>query len=89
MKHLCPVCGWDGLLEPAYDENGRGSHEICMSCGFEYGFDDHSEGVTHAQHRQRWIATGARWFNPDEKPEDWDLETQLANVMPGSSSGTG
>ncbi len=86
MKHICPVCGFDGLLEPAYNEHGNGSHEICSACGFEYGFDDHSEGVTHSEYRKQWIGAGAQWFNPDEKPEDWDLETQLSNLAPSSPS---
>lgn len=77
--HLCPVCGYDGLLEPAYDEFGGGSFEICASCGFEYGYDDGSEGVTHEEYRNRWLADGAQWFDPETR-HDWDLTIQLARL---------
>lgn len=76
----CPVCGFDGLLEPAYDVAGKPSHEICPCCGFEFGFDDLQHGISHEEYRARWIAEGAAWFAPDEQPDDWDLSDQLRNV---------
>lgn len=79
-EHTCPVCGFGGLLESPYNDAGGGSHEICPSCGFEFGFDDHSEGVSHEEYRARWLAEGAAWFDPDQRPEGWDLEEQLRNV---------
>lgn len=78
--HICPVCGFDGLLEPAYGPGGSPSYEICSACGYEFGFDDDSEGVSQAAHREKWVASGAPWFDPEAKPDDWDLETQLARV---------
>ena len=81
MKHhICPVCGFDGLREAPYNQDGQGSYEICPCCGFEYGFDDHSEGATHALYREKWIAAGASWFDAEERPEDWNLQTQLKNI---------
>lgn len=77
---ICPVCGFDGLLEPAYNEQGSGSFEICPSCGFEYGYDDDDLGVTHEEHLAQWLAAGAEWFDPEARPADWDLATQLARV---------
>ena len=38
--HMCPVCGYIGLNEQPYDDNGCPSYEICSCCGFEFGFDD-------------------------------------------------
>jgi transcription elongation factor Elf1 len=78
----CPVCGFDGLMEPPYNDHGNGSHEICPCCGFEYGFDDQSEGVTHEEYLAKWLQNGAQWFDPDQKPAGWDLQTQL-NTLPG------
>lgn len=77
---ICPVCGFDGLLEPDHDESGSPSYEICMSCGFEFGFDDDSEGVSFQDYRKQWLANGATWFDPDARPDNWDLATQLARI---------
>jgi len=82
MTWVCPVCGYPGLAEPPYGEDGAGSYEICPSCGFEFGFDDDSEGTSPEQHRRAWLARGAPWFDPEAKPDDWDLEAQLANLAP-------
>jgi ribosomal protein L37E len=38
-KHICPVCGFDGLKEAAFGPNNEPSYEICPRCGFESGFD--------------------------------------------------
>lgn len=43
MKYICPICGYDKLLEPPYDEYNNPSYEICPCCGFEYGFDDQDQ----------------------------------------------
>jgi len=80
MDYMCPVCGFLGLTEPPYNADGDGSFEICPCCGFEFGFDDGSEGVTHEEFRSRWLASGAEWFDPDQKPADWDLQAQLRNL---------
>ena len=42
---MCPVCGFVGLAVSPYNEAGGGSFEICPCCGFEFGFDDDSEGA--------------------------------------------
>ena len=28
-ENVCPVCGYDGLYDPAFDERGVGSDELC------------------------------------------------------------
>jgi hypothetical protein len=78
--YTCPVCGFGDLLEPPYNASGRGSFEICPSCGFEFGYDDESEGISHEAHRASWLAGGAEWFDPDARPQGWDLATQLARI---------
>ncbi len=35
----CPVCGSPELEQPAYENDGSASFQMC-SCGFEFGFDD-------------------------------------------------
>jgi hypothetical protein len=41
MSYICPVCGFIGLKQPPYDENGNESLEICHCCGFEFGTDEY------------------------------------------------
>ncbi len=41
MKYTCPICGFKGLAEPAYDKEGNHSYEICPCRGFQFGFDDY------------------------------------------------
>ena len=79
-KYICPVCGYDGLEEPAYDETGEPSFEVCSCCGFEFGFDDFVEHKTFKQYRNEWIKNGAKWENEKEKPDFWDLHIQLKNI---------
>ncbi|MGX4765260.1 hypothetical protein ACWH4V_05635 [Bacillus mojavensis] len=75
MKYICPVCGFKGLTEPAYDDRGNHSYEICLCCGFQFGFDDYemtsedgsylepSESIT--AYRKKWLAAGAVIFSPE------------------------
>lgn len=62
-ENICPVCGYDKLTEAPYDEDGMPSYEICDCCGFEFGFDDLSEGETYSSYREKWICNGAVWFS--------------------------
>lgn len=75
-EFMCPVCGYFGLDEPAYDKNGLWSFEICICCGVQYGYTDCN--TSHAELRARWIANGMKWhsrvFAP---PENWDPVEQL------------
>ncbi|MGI6126331.1 MAG: hypothetical protein ACOYEF_05135 [Planifilum sp.] len=80
MSHLCPVCGYDGLTEPPYDREGNPSYEICSCCGFEFGYDDQSQGETFSGYRKKWLAAGAKWFDPAQKPENWSLKAQLRRI---------
>ena len=32
-ENVCPVCGYDGLDEPPFDERGVGSDDICPCRG--------------------------------------------------------
>jgi hypothetical protein len=78
--HICPVCGFDALKEPPYDQQSAPSYEICPCCGFEFGFDGTNNQIAFTDFRQRWIKNGARWFMPKLKPENWDLRKQLDNL---------
>ena len=36
-ENICPVCGYDGVDEPAFDERGVGSYDICPCCACQFG----------------------------------------------------
>jgi hypothetical protein len=74
----CPVCGFAGLDEAAYDEQGNASFGICPCCGTEFGYDDATAG--HAELRARWIQAGKRWWSERGPPPDWDADAQLAQA---------
>jgi len=79
-KYICPICGYDELEKIPYYGGDCPSYEICECCGFEYGFDDGSEGHTFTTYRRKWILEGAEWFVSNSKSNNWDLEKQLANI---------
>jgi RNA polymerase subunit RPABC4/transcription elongation factor Spt4 len=77
-KYICPVCGYHGLAEnPGPDPKYWGSHEICPSCGWQFGYNN-PNGLL--QYRALWVEAGANWFFPEKQPRDWRLVSQLANI---------
>jgi hypothetical protein len=84
--YICPVCGYDGLLEPPWTEDGGGSQEICLSCGIQFGYSDMAGGdqdarvLLHGTWRKSWIAEGCRWRSPSSPPPSWEPKTQLARL---------
>jgi hypothetical protein len=73
-RFMCPVCGFPGLDEPAYDDTGCASFTICPCCWIEFGYED--SGRSFAELRSEWIKSGKQWKygNP---PAGWDADTQL------------
>lgn len=83
---VCPVCGYDGLYEPAWD-NDAPSDEICPSCGTHFGFDDAAGGeadrraIRHRELRDHWRASDCPWFSQNRlPPHEWNPCVQLAVV---------
>jgi hypothetical protein len=69
-SYQCPVCGYDKLTRPP--EN----HEICPSCGTEFGYDD--VGLSYRELREEWLRDGAVWFSPVRlPPPGWNPFDQL------------
>jgi hypothetical protein len=80
----CPVCNWVGLNRPPYTtwppdpdmvltppymyQLGMPTYEVCVRCGYEFGFDDDpgEEGAetSFEEYRAKWIAKGKPWLNP-------------------------
>jgi len=77
---ICPVCGFNKLLEPPFGPSGEPSHEICPCCGFEFGFDDIAGASPGENYRLQWLNAGAAWFDPARKPKKWDLKKQLRTI---------
>lgn len=80
QRYVCPVCGYEGLDEPPKSEDDSHSYEICPCCGFEFGFDDESEGHSYQSYRRNWVVEGARWFIEEKRPENWNLKDQLRKI---------
>ncbi len=79
QKYLCPVCGYDELKSPPYDEFNCPTYEICPSCGTEFGYDDAT--VKHSDLRAKWIKGGMKWWsNSISPPTGWEPEIQLATA---------
>lgn len=81
----CPVCGFDGLAEPAYFDAESPSDDICECCGFQFGLHDFSvdgvdRSVFHEQWRERWIAGGCLWWSTTPPPPDWSAQRQLERI---------
>ncbi len=85
-KNICPICGYDNLYEPAYDEYNCSSFEICPCCDTEFGFNDQWLFIKEEcwiELRKMWIEKGAKWFHDNEyisQPENYNPITQLLNI---------
>lgn len=86
MNYICPVCGYDDLEGPAYNEYNYASHEICTCCRFQFGDDDDveiSDGVfltreeAHKTYREKWIENGAEVFHLECYPQEWQLDGKV------------
>ena len=78
-SHYCRVCGLD-QGEPPWGEHGNSpSFGICFCCGVEFGYGDCSIEDTKRT-REIWLAKGAPWDEPKEKPDNWSLEEQMKNI---------
>lgn len=83
-EYRCPVCGYGDLDEPP-ERNGVASHEICPSCGFEFGVTD-AGGVTYATWREFWVKSGMPWWAKQAgqpPPNGWDPREQLKAIGAG------
>ena len=78
QKHICPICGYDGLAEdPGPLPRFWGSQEICSCCGWQFGYNNpaHIE-----RYRAEWVEAGANWFLSNKRPPHWNIAVQLARI---------
>ncbi|NOU93104.1 hypothetical protein GC093_07655 [Paenibacillus sp. LMG 31456] len=78
MDFICPVCGYDELKQPPYDEKGNESFDVCLCCGFEFGVDDML--FTFEAYRKEWLSNGAKWFFANIQSDNWSVDDQLKNI---------
>jgi hypothetical protein len=71
---ICPVCGYGYLDEDAMN------HDICPSCGTEFGYDD--VGFSHEELRKEWLRNGGKWFDRSiTPPPHWDPWRQVMGAF--------
>ena len=77
---ICRVCGlYEKDSEPWGPDGKSPMFFICACCGTESGYEDCTlETVLNA--RKSWLDAGAPWFAERERPADWGLERQLAQI---------
>jgi len=73
--YACPVCMYPGLDDPPW-QDGEPSHEVCPSCGTQFGRDDGIDDPTNTgiypELRRRWDGAGQPWSSTDTpQPDDW------------------
>ncbi len=78
QKHICSVCGYDGLAEdPGPSPRFWGSQEICSCCGWQFGYNN---PASVERYRAGWVEAGANWFFPEKRPTYWNIAVQLAYI---------
>lgn len=76
-EHLrCRVCGLRQRGPPWGEDGNSPTFEICDCCGVEFGYEDSTPSSTK-EYRSHWLVNGAAWFQPETRPPDWNLESQL------------
>ncbi len=81
-QHTCRICGLY-IEESPWGQDGLSpTYEICPCCGVEFGNEDYTiESVK--SYRREWMNKGSNWFEPIEKPKNWNIEEQLKNIPKG------
>jgi rubredoxin len=67
---------------PPYEDHwGMATYQVCLCCGYEFGFDDNpgddQPGTSFREYLKTWFNNGQEWFHPKEKPQDYDILKQL------------
>jgi hypothetical protein len=79
--YACRVCGLLQDEPPWGEDSNTPTFNICECCGTEFGYEDATAKAIQAS-RARWLSNGARWYLPEFKPENWQLEEQLQQIPP-------
>jgi hypothetical protein len=55
------------------------SFDVSPCCGVTAGYEDCQPSAARS-FRERWLSSGAAWWQPSERPAGWRLDEQLAHV---------
>jgi hypothetical protein len=75
----CRVCGLIQDEFPWGEDGKNSSFDICHCCGVEFGYEDATSTAVQ-RYRANWLAQGGCWKYPTYKPDNWDLQSQLAGI---------
>lgn len=78
-KYHCTVCGLPLDFAPWGKDKNFPTYDICPCCGVEWGNEDYTS-ESRKEYCSKWIAAGTKWFDPQKKPANWNLEEQLKNI---------
>ena len=61
----------ESFMPPYEDKLGLPSYGVCPQCGYEFGNDDNPgtvpTGISFADYRSEWTASGSQWFSDSSK----------------------
>jgi hypothetical protein len=75
----CRVCGLELDEQPWGADGSSPTFSICPCCGVEFGYGDCQPTAVVAW-RDRWLAGGAKWSDPRQRPDDWSMQKQLQRI---------
>lgn len=78
-KCYCPICGLPLDFTPWGDDGKSPTYDICPCCGVEWSNEDYTT-KSRIEYRKKWLSAGAKWFEPQKKPANWNIEKQLKNI---------
>jgi hypothetical protein len=80
-ESICRICGYDDGSIRWKLENDKlyPNYLICECCEAESGYEDCLIGAIR-KNRELWLNNGAQWKYAKSKPDNWDLEKQLAQI---------
>ena len=78
---FCRVCGLDYDESPWGADGQQPDFSTCGCCGVTFGFDDATPAAAR-QFRAQWLAAGAAWFYPRQRPAGWEPAPQLTQLDP-------
>ncbi|HEV8103263.1 MAG TPA: hypothetical protein VGP69_05950 [Gaiellaceae bacterium] len=84
VKWHCRVCGLEYSAEEPEDlpwglDECCPDYTFCDCCGVEFGYQDFTPFGAR-RFRSSWLEDGARWDQPDQMPDGWNIEVQLMGV---------
>lgn len=63
-----------------WGEDGKtASFDMCICCGVDFGYQDSLPESTR-EYREIWAKAGYPWVSKSQRPANWSVEAQLANI---------